>query len=158
MCYHNKKMEFIIFLSKLDLKILDELNKSEVSIEENTPLCLIHKNYYGFYKKGIRTIVICTDNAKQRGTYKKDSKNNNHKTKIYVRKAFRHESVHAIQECNNNKMLNLESIKNKNLPESKKIAMNKSMIFSNAINKEKEAYLLESKPKIILKAIKRYCL
>ena len=44
-------MEFILFLSKIDKEIIELINKSNHSIEENTSLCLIDKKYVGFYKK-----------------------------------------------------------------------------------------------------------
>ena len=47
----KEKMEFILFLSKIDKEIIGLINKSNHSIEENTALCLIDKKYVGFFKK-----------------------------------------------------------------------------------------------------------
>ena len=44
-------MEFILFLSKIDKEIIELINKSNNSIEENTALCLIDRKYVGFFKK-----------------------------------------------------------------------------------------------------------
>ena len=63
-------MEFILFLSKIDKDIIELINKSNNSIEENTELCLIDKKFVGFYKKREKIIVICTENAKKLGGYK----------------------------------------------------------------------------------------
>ena len=64
-------MEFILFLSKIDKEIIELINKSNHTIEENTALCLIDKKYVGFYKKREKAIVICTKNAKRLGGYRK---------------------------------------------------------------------------------------
>ena len=44
-------MEFILFLSKIDKEIIELINKSNNTIEENTALCLIDKKFVGFYKR-----------------------------------------------------------------------------------------------------------
>ena len=111
-------MEFIIFLSKIDKGIIELINKTNHSIEENTALCLIDKKYVGFFKRGEKSLIICTKNAKILGNYKKNSIDENHKTKLYIRRALRHEATHAIQKCNNNKVIGdikkLESKLNQN--------------------------------------------
>ena len=96
-------MEFILFLSKIDKEIIELINKSNNSIEENTALCLIDKKFVGFYKKKEKTIVICTKNAKRLGGYREDKRYDNHKTNLYIRIALRHETTHLVQSCNNNK-------------------------------------------------------
>ena len=80
-------MEFILFLNKIDKEIIELINKSNHSIEENTALCLIDKKFVGFYKKKEKTIVICTNNAKKLGGYRKEKRDNNHKTNLYIRRA-----------------------------------------------------------------------
>ena len=96
-------MEFILFLSKIDKEIIELINKSNNSIEENTALCLIDKKFVGFYKRREKAIVICTENAKKSGGYKKGKNYDNHKTNLYIRRALRHEATHLVQSCNNNK-------------------------------------------------------
>tara|TARA_Y100001970_G_C14254327_1_gene874089 strand:- start:189 stop:653 length:465 start_codon:yes stop_codon:yes gene_type:complete len=154
-------MEFIIFLSKIDLEILKNIRMANYNIEENTPLCLIDKSYFGFLKKGTKTIVICTENAKLMGGYNFKKKNINEdqfKTKLYIRKALRHESTHVAQQCNNNKPLNIKGINNKEVTDTKKLALRNSLKFGGNRSKEIEAYILQDKPKLVLKAIKKYCL
>ena len=58
-------MEFILFLSKIDKEIIELINKSNNSIEENTALCSMGQNFVGFYKRREKAIVICTENAKK---------------------------------------------------------------------------------------------
>tara|TARA_Y100000589_G_scaffold321268_1_gene352372 strand:+ start:52 stop:516 length:465 start_codon:yes stop_codon:yes gene_type:complete len=154
-------MEFIIFLSKLDLKIIELIKKTNYSIEENSPLCLIDKRYKGFHKKREKTIVICTENAKKITNYRNNknlNNNNNHKTKLYIRRALRHEATHMVQSCNNNKIIgDLEKIQRK-VNKIKEGAIKSSLNISGNLNRELEAYMMEDRPKEVKKAIEKYCL
>ena len=136
-------MEFIIFLSKLDKEILDLLVKANYIVEENK-------------------IIICTENAKRKTNYrnkKQVPKKDNFKTELAVRKALRHEATHAIQKCNNNKIVgDIKNIEGK-LHKSKRKAVDFSTSnFSGTYAKEVEAYILENKPKKVKKMINKYCL
>ena len=77
-------MEFILFLSKIDKEIIELINKSNNSIEENTALCAMDKKFVGFYKRKEKVIVICTENAKKLGGYKEGERHDNHKTNLYI--------------------------------------------------------------------------
>ncbi len=44
-------MEFILFLSKIDKEIIELINKSNNSIEENTALCTMDKKICWFLQK-----------------------------------------------------------------------------------------------------------
>ena len=155
-------MEFIIFLGKLDKEIIELVRKANYSIEENPPICLINKKYIGFHNKAEKLIVICTENAKKITNFRKKqllNKNNNHKTELYVKRALRHEATHMIQSCNNNEIIgNIEDIK-KRLNKNKIKALKSSMMISGSnLNREFEAYLMEDKPRKVIKALKKYCL
>ena len=154
-------MEFITFLSKLDIEIIELIKKANYSIEENSALCLIDKNYKGFYKINEKTIVVCTENAKKITNFRKNQismNNNNHKTKLSIRRALRHEATHMIQACNNNKIIgDIEKIK-KRKNKNKDRAIKLSMGISANLEKELEAYMMEDKPKEIINGIKKYCL
>ena len=103
-------MEFIEFLDRTEIEIIRMVEKAGYSIEENTPLCLLSKNYVGFMKKRQKTIVICTDNVKKKVGYTYLRKNNTdifERAAIHIKKAIRHEAVHIAQECNNGKLLDL---------------------------------------------------
>ena len=151
-------MEFILFLSKIDKEIIELINKSNHSIEENTALCLLDKKFVGFYKKKEKAIVICTKNAKKLGGYREDKRYDNHKTNIYIRRALRHEATHLVQSCNNNKPTGvIKNIENR-IHERKLKALNYSLQISGNYEKELEAYVLEDKPKIVKKILKSYCL
>ena len=151
-------MEFILFLSKIDKEIIELINKSNNSIEENTELCLIDKKFVGFYKRNEKSIVICTENAKKLGGYIKNRNSENHKTKIYIRRALRHEATHLVQSCNDNKPTGLiKNIEDK-IHKGKLKALNSSVELSGNYNKELEAYFLEDRPRQVKEMIKIYCL
>ena len=151
-------MEFILFLSKIDKEIIELINKSNNTIEENTALCLIDKKFVGFYKRKEKAIVICTKNAKKLGGYRKDKKYDNHKTNLYIRRALRHETTHLVQSCNNNKPTGvIKNIEDK-IHEGKLKALNSSVQISGNYYKELEAYVMEDKPRKVKEILKSYCL
>ncbi len=151
-------MEFILFLNKLDKEIIELINKSNHSIEENTALCQIDKRFVGFYKKREKTIVICTQNAKKLGNYREGRNNDNHKTNLYIRRALRHEATHLVQSCNNNKPTGvIKNIEDK-IHEGKVKALKSSVKISGNLDKELEAYVMEDKPRKVKEILKRYCL
>ena len=101
-------MEFIIFLSKLDKEILDLLIKAKYIIEENKIECLVSKEIKGLHNFEENKIIICTENAKRKTNYRNEKQRpnkDNFKTKLAIRKALRHEATHAIQKCNDNKII-----------------------------------------------------
>ena len=151
-------MEFILFLNKLDKEIIELINKSNHSIEENTALCLIDKKFVGFYKKREKTIVICTQNAKKLGGFREDKRYDNHKTNLYIRRALRHETTHLVQSCNNNKPTGvIKNIEDK-IHEGKVKALKSSVKISGNLEKELEAYIMEDKPRKVKEILKSYCL
>ena len=151
-------MEFILFLNKIDKEIIELINKSNHLIEENTALCLIDKRFVGFYKKREKTIVICTQNAKNLGGYREDKHYDNHKTNLYIRRALRHETTHLVQSCNNNKPTGIIGNIENRIHKGKLKALKSSLQISGNYEKELEAYVLEDKPKIVKKILKDYCL
>ena len=153
-------MDFIEFLNTREREILALIYKAQYSVEEKTPLCLLGKKYFGFLKKKQKTVVICTQNAKDVGGYyipKVRYENNYNPTKIYINRALRHEAVHVAQGCNNGKVLNMNEMKRFKFNTYKREALNGSTLISGSRDKEKEAYLLEDKPKIIIIALKNFC-
>jgi len=155
-------MEFIIFLSKIDKEILDLLIKAKYVVEENKIECLLNKEIKGLHNFVENKIIICTENAKRKTNYRNEKKRpnkDNFKTELAIRKALRHEATHAIQKCNNNKVVgDIKNLEDK-LHKSKKKALDFSISnFSGNYAKEVEAYVLEDKPKKVKNLIKKYCL
>ena len=154
-------MEFIIFLNKLDKEIIQLINKVNYSIDENSALCLMDKKYVGFHKRREKKIIICTENVKNITNFKNKQLSNrkdNHKTKLYIRRALRHEATHMVQSCNGDKIIgDINEIKKK-INKNKEKAIKSSVRISGNLEKELEAYMMEDKPRKVIKAITRYCL
>ena len=155
-------MEFIIFLSKLDKEILDLLIKANYIVEENKIECFLNKKIKGLHNFKENRIIICTENAKRKTNYrniKRPQNKDNFKTEMAIRKALRHEAAHAIQKCNNDKIVgDIKNLEGK-LHQSKRKALEFSTSnFSGTYAKEVEAYILEDKPKKVKNMIKKYCL
>ncbi len=156
-------MEFIDFLDRAEVKIINIIEKVGYQIEENTKLCLLSKNYMGFLKRKKKVVIICTKNAKKREGYtilRKNNKDAYERTALHIKKALRHEAVHIAQECNDGNLLN---IKEKfSMRPSKIKALNESMKISGERERERErereAYILEDRPKLVEKELKKYCL
>ncbi|MBO8231925.1 serine hydroxymethyltransferase [Prochlorococcus marinus str. MU1402] len=155
-------MEFIIFLSKLDKEILDLVVKANYVVEENKIECLLNKEIKGLHNFEEKKIIICTENAKRKTSYRNKKQllsKDNFKTERAIRKALRHEVTHVIQRCNNNKTIgDIKKLESK-LHQSKRKALEFSTSnFSGNYAKEVEAYVLEDKPKKVKRMIKKYCL
>ena len=154
-------MEFIIFLNKLDKDIFELIKKVNYSIEENSALCLMDKKYVGFHKRNEKKIIMCTENIKKITNFRNKpiSKNkDNHKTKLYIRRALRHEATHMIQACNGDKIIGDINELKKKINKNKEKAIKSSVKISGNLEKELEAYMMEDKPRKVKKAIIKYCL
>tara|TARA_Y100001968_G_scaffold195872_1_gene179675 strand:+ start:634 stop:1092 length:459 start_codon:yes stop_codon:yes gene_type:complete len=152
-------MEFIQFLDPIEIEIIRMIEKAGYSTEENTSLCLLSKKYAGFLKKSEKRIVICTDNAKGKEGYTILGKRNADtfdRTATHIKKALRHEAVHVAQECNDGKLLDIKKVLSIN--PAKIDALKGSEKVSGEIGKEREAYILEDKPKLLKKELEKYCL
>ena len=155
-------MEFIIFLSKLDKEILDLLVKANYIVEENKVECLLNKKIKGLHNFKEKRIIICTENAKRKTNYrnkKQQSNKDNFKTEIVIRKALRHEATHAVQKCNNDKIVgDIRNLEKRLHPSKRRSLKFSTSNFSGTYEKELEAYILEDKPKKVKNMIKKYCL
>jgi len=155
-------MEFILFLSKLDKEILNLLMKANYIVEENKIECLLNKEIKGLHNFKENKIIICTENAKKKTNYKNNKQKpnkDNFKTEWAIRKALRHEATHAIQKCNNNKIIgDIKKLKNKLHPSKRKALDFSTSNFSGTYAKEVEAYVLEDKPKKVKNLLEKYCL
>ena len=154
-------MDFLLFMGEKEKEILELIYKAQFSVEENTPLCLLGDQFFGFLKKEQKRVVICTNNAKKMGGYnfpKALSDEESHTTKILVRRAIRHEAVHVAQMCNNGNILDLTKQENIKLHPFKKGALKGSTRISGSKEKEREAYWMEDRPRQVIYALKKYCL
>ena len=154
-------MEFLLSLTAKEIEILNIIQKAGYSVEENTPLCLLGDQYFGFLKKSQKRVVICTENSKRKGGHymkRVYDDNNINNTAIYIRRALRHESVHIAQHCNNGNLIEIKSKRKLNIHPYKIQALKGSTRISGKREHEHQAYTLEDRPKLIIEALKRYCL
>ena len=152
-------MEFVDFLDKKEIEIIKIVEQSGYKIEENKPLCLASNNYVGFLNKRKKVLIICTNNAKKREGYtilRKKDKDTFERTALHIKKALRHEAVHVAQECNNGNLLNIDE--KLSMSPLKLKALNESIKISGEREKERQAYILENKPKLVEKELRKYCL
>ena len=152
-------MEFIVFLDRIEIEIIRIVEEAGYSIKENSSLCLLSEKYAGFLIKKDKKIVICTDNAKKREGYTNRSNQNIdifEKTAIHIKKALRHEAVHVAQECNNGNLLEIN--KKLSINKTKLDALRGSKNISGEEEKERQAYILEDKPKLLKEKLEKYCL
>ncbi len=152
-------MDFLMYLDKIEKEIIILIEKAGYSTEENTSLCLQGNDYVGFFKKRQKKVIICTNNAIKREGYKNLSRNDKEsfeRTAIHIKKAIRHEAVHVAQDCNNGKPLEMK--KNLTMNKAKIHALKGSSMISGENEKEIQAYILEDKPKMIRKELKKYCI
>ncbi len=78
------------------------------------------------------------------------------KTAIHMKKALRHEAVHVAQECNKGKLLDIG--KKLSMNPAKNEALKGSTKISGEEEKERQAYILEDKPKLLKRELEKYCL
>ena len=152
-------MEFVYFLDKKEIEIIKIVEQAGYKIEENKPLCLVSNNYVGFLNKRKKVLIICTNNAKKREGYtilRKKDKDTFERTALHIKKALRHEAVHVAQECNNGNLLSID--KKLSMSPLKLKALNESIKISGEREKEKQAYILENKSKLVEKELRKYCL
>ena len=152
-------MEFVDFLDKKEIEIIKIVEQAGYKVEENKPLCLVSNNYVGFLNKRKKVLIICTNNAKKREGYtilRKKDKDTFERTALHIKKALRHEAVHVAQECNNGNLLNIDE--KLSMSPLKLKALNESIKISGEREKERQAYILENKPKLVEKELRKYCL
>tara|TARA_B100000945_G_C20207838_1_gene514631 strand:- start:98 stop:595 length:498 start_codon:yes stop_codon:yes gene_type:complete len=152
-------MEFLEFLDRTELEIIRIVEKAGYKMVENTKLCSLSENYIGFLDKRKKKIIICTSNAKRREGYSfLRNKNNDifERTAIHIKKGLRHEAVHVAQECNAGNLLKIN--RRLSMNDSKINALNGSIRISGEEEKERQAYILEDRPKLIKNELRKYCL
>ena len=152
-------MEFIEYLDKIEVEIIKIVEQAGYKTRENTQLCLIGDEYVGFLNKRKKEIIICTNNAKKREGFtpvRIKDKDTFRRVSLHIKKALRHEAIHVAQECNDGELLKINNKLSMNI--SKMKALNGSIKISGDEEKERQAYILENRPKIVKKELMKYCL
>jgi len=152
-------MEFLEYIDRAEVGIIKIVEEAGYKTKENTKLCLLGDDYVGFLDKKNKLIIICTNNAKKRENYtllRNKNKDAFERTSLHIKKAVRHEAVHVAQECNNGNLLEIK--KKLSINPSKMKALKGSILISVDKEKERQAYILEDKPKLVEENLKKYCL
>ena len=152
-------MELTEFLDRVEIEILKIVEQVGYKTDENNELCLLSDDNVGFLNKKKKIIIICTNNAKKREGYtflREKDEDVFKRTALHIKKALRHEAVHVAQECNDGNLLRID--KKLSMNPSKLKALNGSIKISGEEEKERQAYILEDKPKIVKNELKKYCL
>tara|TARA_Y100001968_G_scaffold62801_1_gene53535 strand:+ start:206 stop:664 length:459 start_codon:yes stop_codon:yes gene_type:complete len=152
-------MEFIEFLGKTETEIIKIIEIAGYRTSENTRLCFQNENNVGFLDRRKKEIIICTSNAKKREGYthiRKKDEDIHERTALHIKKAIRHEAVHVAQECNDGNLLKID--RKLSMNPSKISALNGSIRISGEEEKERQAYILEDKPKLVKNELRKYCL
>ncbi len=153
-------LEFLVFLNVHEKKILELIKQANYEVEENTPLCLIGDEFFGFLKKPQKRVVICTENAKKYGGYNfanSPKSGSAFQTGLMIRRALRHEAVHIAQECNNGEAMNIVKKENIKISPHKLKALKGSTSLTGDYEGEYEAYTLEDRPRKIISLLKEFC-
>ena len=125
--------------------------------DEETPLT--EEEQKEAVKKKEKTIVICTGNAKKKEGYRHLRQKNTNtfkRTALHIKKAVRHEAIHVAQECNGGNLLDIKQ--NLSMNPAKIKALKGSIKISGEKEKERQAYILEDKTKLVKKELRKYCL
>jgi len=153
-------LEFILFLNAQEEKIIELIEEAGYKLEENTPLCLLGEEFFGFLEKTKKKVIICTENAKKYGGHgyvKSPGSNKSFITGRMIRRAVRHEAVHVAQECNNGEVINFAQTKNIKISPYKLNALKGSVQLVGQKDKEYEAYSLEDRPRYVISLLEEYC-
>ena len=134
-------MDFLLYLTPTGQQIIDSIIKAKFNVRENSPLCRVHKEIYGYVFK--KDFVVCITNIK----------NTTNLVSYYVNETVHHEAVHVAQTCKRKPLgikptLSFEKMNNVN----RSVKYNK-----DAFTLEVEAYYLEDKPEQILPYVQKYC-
>ena len=152
-------MEFIEYLDKIESEIIKIVEQAGYRTEENREPCLLGDDYVGFLDKRKKVIIICTNNAKRRERYnllRRNDRDTFERTALHIKKALRHEAVHVAQECNDGNLLKMDEKLKMNISKIK--SLKGSIKISREEKRERQAYILEDKPKIVKKELEKYCL
>ncbi len=152
-------MEFIEYLNRTEIEMIKIIEIAGYRTAENTNLCALSENYVGFLDRRKKEIIICTSNAKKREGYtllRKKDKDIHERIALHIKKALRHEAVHVAQECNGGNLLRID--RKLSMNPSKINALNGSKRISGDEEKERQAYILEDKPRLVINELTKYCL
>jgi len=147
------------YVSKRVAPLHDLLLKKQFLVIANPPTCKENELIRGYFISRYRAIYLCVDNLLEDPRLGDiDGRNKLNDAKKQLSTTLTHEAIHVAQWCKGSKDWTLFGSKYQGeLGGFGDTALNPSANFRGNKQSEKEAYLLESKPKIAMEAIDIYC-
>ena len=147
------------YISKSVLPLHDLLLKKQFLIIPDPPTCKANRLMRGYFISRYRAIYLCAANLLEDPRLGDiDGRNKFNDARRQLSTTLTHESVHVAQWCKGSKDWTLFGSKYQGeLGGFRDTALNPSANFIGNKQSEKEAYFLESKPKIAMEAINIYC-
>ena len=147
------------YIRKNVLPLHDLLLKKQFLVIPNPPTCKTNRLMRGYFISRYRAIYLCVDNLLEDPRLGDiDGRNKYNDARKQLSTTLTHEAIHVAQWCKGSKDWTLFSSKYQGeIGGFGDTALNPSANFRGNKQSEKEAYLLESKPKIAMEAINIYC-
>ena len=147
------------YISKSVLPLHDLLTRKQFLIIPDPPTCKKNRLMRGYFVSRYRAIYLCVDNLlKDPRLGDIDGRNKFNDAIKQLSKTLTHEAIHVAQWCKGSKDWTLFGSKYQGeIGGFGDTAFNPSANFRGNKKSEKEAYLLEGKPKIAEEAIDIYC-
>ena len=147
------------YISKSVLPLHDLLLEKQFLIIPDPPACKKNRLMRGYFISRYRAIYLCVDNLlEDQRLGDIDGRNKFDDARKQLSKTLTHEAIHVAQWCKGSKDWTLFGSKYQGeLGGFGDTALNPSANFRGNKKAEKEAYFLESKPKIAKEAVDIYC-
>lgn len=147
------------YIRKNVLPLHDLLLKKQFLVIPNPPTCKANRLMRGYFISRYRAIYLCVDNLLEDPRLGDiDGRNKYNDARKQLSTTLTHEAIHVAQWCKGSKDWTLFGNKFQGeIGGFGDTALNPSANFRGNKQSEKEAYLLESKPKIAMEAINIYC-
>ena len=147
------------YISKRVAPLHDLLLKKQFLVIADPPTCKENGLIRGYFISRYRAIYLCVDNLLEDPRLGDiDGRNKLNDARKQLSTTLTHEAIHVAQWCKGSKDWTLFGSKYQGeLGGFGDTALNPSANFRGNKQSEKEAYLLESKPKIAMEAIDIYC-
>jgi hypothetical protein len=147
------------YINKRTRPLHDLLLKKQFLIIPNPPTCETNHLIRGYFISRYRAIYLCVDNLLEDprlGDISGREKFNDARKQLST--TLTHEAVHAAQWCKGSKDWTLFNLSGSGtLGGFRDSALDSSAKIRGNRRSEKEAYLLESKPEIVMEAFDLYC-
>ena len=147
------------YISKSVLPLHDLLLEKQFLVIIDPPTCKANRLIRGYFISRYRAIYLCVESLLEDPRLGDiDGRNKFNDARKQLSTTLTHEAIHVAQWCKGSKDWTLFGSEYQGeLGGFGDTALNPSANFRGNMQSEKEAYLLESKPKIAIEAIDIYC-